>query len=258
MIKLDQMDYATDALARAAWKASLDETLTFYNRVVADGGIVVSMLAVDNALRNAKDNDYYTSLYAMYGSSFAYKLSGSAVTKVYDVSPNNLDLTGSGVTIASDGAFQLAAVSGTLTSASSVNLTNMEACAVSKWTGNSGDGNEHLHIGAASRGSIFGWNSNKPRIGRSAVAWDYEYGSTSYNAYKLYGVRWDGSNHYLRINGSAIGSSANAPTINSGYIKMGATTGAALSYVKHLLILNSASEDRTAIEAFINSAYSIY
>ena len=257
-VTIDKFEYATDALARAAWQTYENETYAFYKRVIADGGTVISLGAIDAALVHAKNNNYYSSLAALYGANFAYKLSGTSVTKVYDVSPNNLDLTGSSVSIASDGAFQLAAGKGTLLSASSVSLSALEYWAVSYWAGKTGDGNEHLHIGASSGGSMLGWASNKPRIGRSGIAWDYTYGSTHYGAYGLYGVRWDGSNHYLRINGAAIGSSPNAPQINAGFIRAGATTGSVLSKIKEILVLNSAAADRATIEAFKNSVYSIY
>jgi hypothetical protein len=193
--------------------------------------------------------------------------SAGVITKLYDLSSQNNDLTtASPIVVAENQQNSLPTIyqAGTtyaLTSGSAPALTaNFEVFSVLKYLGGGSDSNEVIHVGAASGGAMLGFTSSKPRIGRSAIAWDYAYGSALYNSYRLYGFRYDGSNHYLRHNGSDLGSSANAPTVNSGTIKFGPSSGTAsgLNYLAELLILDNAAEDRTAVEAAINARWALY
>lgn len=92
-VTIDKFEYATDAAARAAWSPYLAETLTFISRVSTDGGTVINEDTIDLAIRNAKENNYYSSISGWYSTQFAYKDGGSGkVSKLYDISPNKNDL----------------------------------------------------------------------------------------------------------------------------------------------------------------------
>lgn len=70
------------------------ETLAYKARVEADGGTVVSLDDVETAILHAKANGYYSNITGWYSSQFGYKDAGSgAVSKIYDLSPNNYDLS---------------------------------------------------------------------------------------------------------------------------------------------------------------------
>lgn len=241
----------------------LPEANTYKLRVLADSGVIVDYDKVTAALVNALQYGYYGNIKAWYMGYGGWKANADrTLAKWYDISTNNNDLTPTGTYYGELAPSMLSTSnSAVLTSGSAPGLTaNYEAFAVVYWPGLAGDGNEAVHIGAASGGAMLGFNSNKPRVGRSAVAWDYEAAATKDSAYFLFGIRYDGSNHYLRINASDDGSSANAPTVNSGNIKIGPSGGLGVAYasIKELLILDTTGTDRTSIEAAINSRWSIY
>lgn len=71
------------------------ETISYRTRVLADGGIVISIADVDVAIVDAKSRGYYTSLIGWWSPSFGVKLgAGNETLKVYDLSTNNNDLIG--------------------------------------------------------------------------------------------------------------------------------------------------------------------
>jgi hypothetical protein len=98
---LDNMEYGNDAAAQAAYVTSAlayipganDETVEFYNRVTADGGTIISLDDIDDAISDAKTNGYYSNLKAWYSAQFACKKTGNAITKLYDISGNDYDIT---------------------------------------------------------------------------------------------------------------------------------------------------------------------
>lgn len=63
------------------------------SRVVADGGMVLSMSKALTALIFVSENSITSSNFTAYSASFGIKLSGSIITKVYDLSTNACDLT---------------------------------------------------------------------------------------------------------------------------------------------------------------------
>lgn len=70
------------------------ETINYETRVLTDGGIVVDIEAVNNAILDAKVNGYYDSL--SFWGAYNYgvkKNANNKVTKLYDLSPNNNDAT---------------------------------------------------------------------------------------------------------------------------------------------------------------------
>lgn len=69
------------------------EALAYKARVENDGGEIISWDDVYAALYDAIQNNYYTSIKAWYSSQFGVKKDNStgAVSKIYDLSPNNSD-----------------------------------------------------------------------------------------------------------------------------------------------------------------------
>lgn len=81
-------------------KITTSNTGTLFNllkahrsRVVADGGVVLSMSKALAALIFASENAITSSNFTAYSASFGIKLSGNIITKVYDLSTNACDLT---------------------------------------------------------------------------------------------------------------------------------------------------------------------
>ena len=63
------------------------------NRVAADGGVVLSMSKTLLALIFANTNSIASNGFAAYSAVFGIKISGSTITKIYDLSTNACDLT---------------------------------------------------------------------------------------------------------------------------------------------------------------------
>ena len=69
------------------------EIITYRNRVVADGGSVVNIMAINTAIKKRKADGSYSNIKAWYSALGGIKLSGSLVVKWYDITTNNNDLT---------------------------------------------------------------------------------------------------------------------------------------------------------------------
>lgn len=73
---------------------SLFNSLKSYRaRVVADGGIVVSLGQTLNALVFANANSISAADYVAYSAAFGLKIAGNTITKIYDLSSNACDMT---------------------------------------------------------------------------------------------------------------------------------------------------------------------
>lgn len=73
---------------------SLFNSLKSYRaRVVADGGIVVSLGHTLNALIFANANSISAADYTAYSAAFGLKIAGNTITKIYDLSSNACDMT---------------------------------------------------------------------------------------------------------------------------------------------------------------------
>lgn len=68
------------------------ETLAYQSRVLADGGEIVDLAALNNFYINAKANDYLDSLTFLYASKFGLKKNANGVViLLYDVTANQND-----------------------------------------------------------------------------------------------------------------------------------------------------------------------
>ena len=81
-------------------KITPENTNTLFNslkahrsRVAADGGVVLSMSKTLAALVFASENAITTTNFSAYAVGFGIKVSGSIITKIYDLSINACDLT---------------------------------------------------------------------------------------------------------------------------------------------------------------------
>lgn len=71
----------------------LAETKAQQTRILADGGIIVNINAINDAIKLAKSSGFYTDAKVWVSPRFAYKLSGTEnIIKLYDISGNNNDL----------------------------------------------------------------------------------------------------------------------------------------------------------------------
>ncbi|MFN6969611.1 MAG: hypothetical protein ACK4NN_02040 [Rheinheimera sp.] len=70
-----------------------DALKTHRGRVVADGGVVLSMAKTLLALIFANTNSIASNTFAAYSAVFGIKVSGNTITKIYDLSTNACDLT---------------------------------------------------------------------------------------------------------------------------------------------------------------------
>jgi len=99
------MEYGSDAAAQAAYITSAladisganDETIDYYNRVIVDGGNIISIDNIDSAISHAKTNSYLSNVKGWFSADFGFKNAGSnKVSALYDLSDNDNDATQSG------------------------------------------------------------------------------------------------------------------------------------------------------------------
>lgn len=71
----------------------ITETTNYINRVEADGGTIGDKEKLDVLIRALVDNSIYTNLSSGYTRLGGYKESGGTITKLYDLSTNDRDVT---------------------------------------------------------------------------------------------------------------------------------------------------------------------
>lgn len=92
---LDNMEYGSDAAARAAYVPNSPIVYTpsvdvYVSRVESDGGTIVSSSDVSSALLSA--SSYYNNILGWYSAQFGWKNTGSnKLSKLYDLSKNEYD-----------------------------------------------------------------------------------------------------------------------------------------------------------------------
>lgn len=92
--------YSLQLTAQSGWWWKNDtgvsyeaETLAYQTRVLADGGEIINLDAINIAYLDAKTNDYLDSLLAWWSHNFGIKKNANnKVTKLYDLTSNDNDM----------------------------------------------------------------------------------------------------------------------------------------------------------------------
>jgi hypothetical protein len=246
-----------------------NETLAFQTRVLADGGIIVSLDDIDTAIVHAKLYDYYDDIKSWYSAQFAWKHvipDNYYVAKLYDLSPNNNDVIGSGIKplwaaslqngragITFDGGPRL---DGTTYAAAS----NYTLVLVSQTTTRDYNYREIFYNGFDIVGGfgIGQFNNLNRTVLHGAVAWDSDDTISTDSELVIAGYS---TSVWMRVNGSdkTIGTSTfNAPS--GGSLNLGGQTYGFIGHIFETIAFAISLDSATcqAIEAFQNAKWAIY
>lgn len=262
--------------------ATPSEAYTYKTRVLADGGTLVSLDAVSRAIANAKDNSYYNNIRVWYSAQFGYKNAGSnAVSKLYDLSPNNFDAT------QSDGgkqpvwtANQQNSAAGLVFNGSKIMATASQVVSTDLWLVgavvklNSGDAKSVLaqHAGGADLGrSVFAGTADTPNTTKMKMFFNngssYSVASTTVAAnsatvvFNSHGN--DAGTWAVNVNNGADEGTLTGQTLTplNTALRVGGTgtTGDIVGTIFELVILNTYSSDLlNTLNTLLNSCWAVY
>lgn len=285
---LDNMEYGSDAAARAGYVSSAaytisganDETVTFYNRIIQLGATVISLDSIDAAIAHAKSNSYMDYVVSWAAADFAFMNSGSEkVSYLYDLTSNKYDAvqsTGSyqptwvdnilnGLPIirfSGSGVWMLMSIGTVLTSDHSVIYV-----AVRRGSGsNDGYSPDFGYAASTDRGAVHYIKSNLTgasypcyNSGNYDGAGSYSVGTPFVGALvKPYSGSW-----YFYKNGSQEGTSSGTnPGGETGLHFAAQASPARQSQIDiaECIVLNTAANStiRQAIESYLNDKWGVY